>query len=114
MKFSFKVKWRDIDYNIGNHFNGTIFTAPLTGLYSFHASAEQYSSHNTSIFVYINGSPKTQQESKNGSYRNVTIQTTLKIDKEDKVEIRFKGYLSGYNDGKKTFFEGRLISRMDK
>ena len=112
----FLVEWQTIDYNIGNYFNGTIFTAPLNGLYSFHATSEQLSSHSASIFLYINGSTKTRQDSRqnNDSYANVTIQTTLKIGKGDKVEIRFGGKLANSDVNNKTYFEGRLVSRINE
>ena len=112
----FLVEWRDIDYNIGNYFNGTIFTAPLTGLYSFHATSEQTNSNSASISLDINGTTKTRQESRqnNYSYGNVTIQTTLTVYKGDKVGIGFGGKHACSNVSYKTFFEGRLISRIDE
>ena len=44
----------------------------------------------------------------------MTIQTTLKIDEDDIVEIRLLGKYVYTNDGCKTYFEGRLISTLDE
>ena len=63
--------------NIGNYFDGTTFTAPDSGLYSFCASCticpNQWS------WTYINVNCKCK------------IQATLRLQKDDKVEVRFYG-----------------------
>ena len=113
----FIVEWKQIDYNIGNHFDGTIFAAPTTGLYTFHATSEQFNNTgDASIFVHVNGRPKLQSRNytKSNDFGFVTIQTTLKIAEDDKVEVRFNGKLSDANNTMKTHFEGRLISELNE
>ena len=44
----------------------------------------------------------------------VTIQATLKLDKNDKIHVRFEYELFDTNDKRSTVFEGRLIARLDE
>ena len=120
--FLFQVEWNYIDYNIGNYFDGTIFTAPTDGLYSFYATARCCHRENWSIiYLFVNG-----DEYNFSSYYTiansdnvqrgvpVTIQTTLKLEKSDKVEVRLEGGLSTTLSIYCIYFEGRLISRIDE
>ena len=112
----FLVEWRTIDYNIGNYFDGTTFTAPKTGLYSFNATAIQYQS-NSRIELYANNALKMSMidnPGTGGSYGNMVIQTTLKLAKDEKVEIRFSGKLLGAVDSELTCYEGRFISPIEE
>ena len=112
----FLVKWRNIEYNIGNHFNGTIFTAPVAGLYSFFAMAKHRGATYTRIRLYVNGNSKivSTNETKNDDIQSLPLQSTLKLGKNDTVEMRVHGTLYDAGLGNATYFEGRLISRIDE
>ena len=112
----FLVKWRNIEYNIGNHFNGTIFTAPVAGLYSFFAMAKHRAATYTRIRLYVNGNSKivSTNETKNDDIQSLPLQSTLKLEKGQTVELRFGGTLYQASYGDRTYFEGRLISRIDE
>ena len=108
----FLVPWQQIDYNFGNHFDGTIFTAPKTGLYTFFAQcASQAANHNSKASFYVNGAEKNYSYLQTtDQYRiDCTLQATLKLAKNDKVEVRLSGRLFSGSD-KTCYFEGRLIS----
>ena len=114
------VEWRDIDYNIGNHFDGTVFTAPRTGLYTFSAQF-RIEVHDDSTYAQlrVNGSLKAHSGSDNPTGRGsipLPIQTTLKLAKDDKIEIRISGKMNICNTicSEVTYFEGRLIARIDE
>ena len=113
----FLVQWNQIDYNIGSHFDGKIFTAPITGLYTFFTTAEHSGGSGVAtVFVYLNGLQKFYRRSNStaGAWGNVSIQTTLKVAQGDKVEVRFNGRLAGAQDANKTQFEGRLLSNLSE
>ena len=108
----FLVPWQKIDYNIGNYFDGTIFTAPKTGLYTFFAKFLcQAANHQSYGSFYVNGTQKiySQWAVTDHGRINCILHATLKLTKDDKVEVRLSGKLfSGSNDT--CYFEGRLIS----
>ena len=110
------VQWNQIDYNVGNFFDGTFFTAPECGLYSFYASVEQSMTLNTGtamIYIFVDGIEKVLTRRKYDNYGSITIQSTLKLAEDAKVEIRFSGQLDFSNDARTTYFEGKFISSMD-
>ena len=45
---------------------------------------------------------------------SLPIQTTLKLNKGDKIEVRLTGTMTEINNASRTFFEGRLISKIDE
>ena len=114
----FLVEWKTIDYNIGSHFDGKIFTAPKTGLYSFNVMAlQQDSSDQSRIYLNINNTPKITALERQGtasSHGNMAIQATLKVSKDDKVDISFHGKLDRAYEPRWTYFEGRLISPIEE
>ena len=112
------MKWANVDYNLGNTFDGTYFTVPENGLYSFYACCSPASSSHGYIFLHLNDNSHTavytveSDSTKIG--KSVNIQTTLKLVKNDKVDVRFDGDLVHRTDTKVTYFEGRLIARTDE
>ena len=44
---------------------------------------------------------------------HVSVSVTLKLQQNDKVKAKFTGYLNNLNDPKTTYFEGRLISKLE-
>ena len=110
------VQWRNIYYNIGNHFDGTRFTAPKAGLYSFYAIARRWDKNSsTVIYLYVNGSRRISSGSRtaDNDWFSLTIQTTLRLNRGDKVEVRLFGNFNNTTSEKFTFFEGRYIPRID-
>ena len=67
------------------------------------------------IYIYVDGIQKalTKSRTKNENYGSITIQSTLKLAEDAKVEIRFEGQIDSSNDALRTYFEGRFISSMD-
>ena len=113
----FLVEWRYVNYNIGNYFDGKVFTAPKTGLYSFYATAERlYEQGIAAISVYVNGSNTAISKNclNNDNWGSITVQTTLKIDEDDNVDIRLLGKFASTHDIVRTYFEGRLISILNE
>ena len=110
------VQWRDIEYNIGNNFDGTKFTAPKGGLYTFHATARRQDKNSyTIIHFFVNGSSRGYSEAKtdDNDLFSLTIQTTLRLNRGDKVEVRLGGTFSFTNNGYFTCFEGRFVPKID-
>ena len=108
---AFSVAWQNIEYNIGNGFDGKVFVAPQSGLYSFSAMFEQYNNYVATIHIYLNG---VENVFVSNFFGCLTIQKTLKITKNDKVEVRLNGKVCNTNNIRSTFFEGRFISCIDE
>ena len=109
------VEWKRIDYNIGNHFDGTFFTAPKTGLYYFSATV-LLKNAGTWGYFFVNGQEKfvSGSSSQNGHIANLLIQTTLKLKTGDKVAVRYAGKLYNADYNTLAYFEGRFISKIDE
>ena len=112
------MEWKNVDYNLGNFFDGTYFTAPENGLYSFYACCEQGASSYGYISLYLNGNSRiyARTRTSNDDYggRFINIYTTMKLVKNDKVYVGFYGNLYATDHAPATFFEGRLIARLDE
>ena len=110
------VEWENVDYNLGNFFDGTYLTVPENGLYSFYACCLQNSSSYGQIYLYLNNDLHIYAEraESNNSLGFVNIDTTLKLAKNDKVDVRFHGTLYNTNCEETTYFEGRMIARLDE
>ena len=110
------VEWENIDYNLGNFFDGTYFTVPENGLYSFYACCLKKSSSFGQIYLYLNKNLHIYAERAESNNRDgfVNIDTTLKLVKNDKVQVTFWGNLYQTNDSRTTYFEGRMIARLDE
>ena len=109
------VTWANVDYNHGSFFDGTYFTVPANGLYCFNALCLQEASAEGQILLYINDNQHILAERKsNGNYGFVNIDTTLELVKNDKVDVRFLGQLDNLSDKETTYFEGRMIARLNE
>ena len=110
------MEWKYVDYNLGNFFDGTYFTVPENGLYSFNAFCGQNSSNYGGIRLHVNDNLHIYAERAESNNRLgfVNIDTTLKLVKNDKVDVRFSGTLGDTNDSMTTYFEGRMIARLDE
>jgi len=109
------VEWKTVDYNLGNYFDGTYFTVPENGLYSFYACCVQQSSCYGQINLYLNNNQHiyASRAESNNNLGFVNIDTTLKLVKNDKVHVRFNGNLCGTIWPEITYFEGRMVARLD-
>ena len=109
------VEWAIVDYNLGNYFDGTYFTVPENGLYYFKACCHQHSSNYGGIYLYLNDNSHIYAEraESNNNIGFVNIDTTLKLVKNDKVHVRFYGYLCDTHNAQTTYFEGRMVARLD-
>ena len=107
------VVWANVDYNLGNFFDGTYFTVPKNGLYSFLANFHQASSSRGQVFLYLNDEQKmwAARGESDGNMGFITLNTTLQLVKNDKVDIRLSAGVSNIQDPMTTTFEGRLIAR---
>ena len=110
------MEWANVDYNLGHYFDGIYFTVPENGLYYFKACCLQRSSNLGRIYLYLNNSLHIHayRQSSNNNYGFVNIDTTLKLVENDKVHVRFNGDLHNTHDGGSTYFEGRMIARLDE
>ena len=110
------MHWANADYNLGNYFDGTYFTVPENGLYYFKACCLQDSSNYGKIYLYLNDNSHifARRAESNNKYGFVNIDTTLKLVKNDKVHVRFYGDLYYTNGAQATYFEGRLIARLEE
>ena len=110
----FSVQWRKIEYNIGNSFDGTRFNAPKAGLYTFYATAQRHD-RNSKIHFYVNGSERilTSDARTGDDCFSQSIQTTLRLNSGDTVEVRLTGTFFNTHNGELTFFEGRYIPRIN-
>ena len=110
------MEWANVDYNLGNFFDGTYFTVPKNGLYSFLANFYHGpNASNGQIYLYLNGEKKiwAARGESNGKTGFYIFNTTLQLVETDKVDIRRNGDFSNLGNPMTTFFEGRLIARTD-
>ena len=109
------MEWKTVDYNLGNFFDGTCFTVPENGLYSFYVFCLQPSSCYGQIHLYLNNNLHIYAEraESNNQWGFVNIDTTLKLVKNDKVDVRFYGTLADTYYEKTNYFEGRMVARLD-
>ena len=109
------MEWKNVDYNLGNFFDGTYFTVPKNGLYSFLANCYQASSSYGRIDLNLNDELKiwAARGESNGKSGFLNFNTTLQLVKGDKVDIRLGCGVSNLKSTIATFFEGRLIARTD-
>ena len=109
------VEWKTTEYNYGGHFDGSYFTAPEDGIYSFYLTSAQASIGSGYAYIYVNSNEiaRSKRSSYNSYSGNVSVFATIKLQQNDKVKAQFKSYLYNLNDSKTTYFEGRLISKLE-
>ena len=123
------MDWRNIEYNHGNHFDGTTFVTPFKGLYSFLSTAVYKTSvtiNSSKVECFVNDiraysalSNSTDRANQSGSIAiasvgQVLMQTTLQLNAKDRVYIKLDGSFSNLNNRVLNYFEGRLISAIDE
>ena len=109
------MKWKTTEYNYGDHFDGSFFTVPEDGIYTFYLTARQTSSTSGYAYIYVNeneiaNSVRSDNHSSNG---HVSVSITIRLQRDDKVKAKFSGTLYDTDEAKTTFFEGRLISKLE-
>ena len=112
------AKWLNIEYNVGNHFDGSIFTAPINGLYAFTACAghKSVSTGNVSLRIGEDHFVHSEQTCSEGNINasNIWLTATLDLQVGEKVSIALNGDLCDLDYSCSTFFEGRLVSKLDE
>ena len=122
MRFTL-VTWKKIEYTFDAYgssksFNGTVFTAPVPGIYSFYVTVRQESGDYG--YVYLNrhrndAKPTTiatgVRAEDAGRHGNIVVQATVLLTKNEFVYVKFEGRLYDLNEFNTTYFEGRLISK---
>ena len=70
-----------------NYFDGTHFTAPARGIYSFYVTVRQASSTTGHVYLYSNGeiASHSQRADYNGYAGSIVIQARLLLEKGYKV-----------------------------
>ena len=102
------------EYNYGGHFDGSFFTAPENGIYSFYLTSAQASSSSGYAYIYVNDNliAQSRRRGTNNYDGSVSVSVTVKLQQDDKVKAEFRHHLSDLNSAKTTYFEGRLISKL--
>ena len=108
------MKWKSTDYNYGDHFDGSFFTVPEDGIYTFYLTAKQYTkSYYGYAYIYVNENEIAQSLGATSNQNHVSISLTIKLQRDDKVKAKFTGNLYDLGEAKTTYFEGRLISKIE-
>ena len=109
------MKWITTEYNYGDHFDGSFFTVPEDGIYTFYLTAQQTSSFHGYAYIYVNENEiaYSDRHDKYGYWGHVSVSVTIKLQRDDKVKAKFSGTLSFLTKAKTTYFEGRLISKLE-
>ena len=113
--------WDRIIYNYGKQFDGTTFTAPFNGIYSFTSTAYNESSKIAFLRCYVNeekiataGQCATNPCHKDGiNGGSMVMQTTLALNKKDEVTMKLRGSFNSLQVSHATYFEGRLVSILE-
>ena len=121
----FTASWENIDYNYGSHFDGSIFTAPVKGLYSFFATIvnpANSSIYTSSIYpqfkCYMNNNEIAESivAERPGDVKHVILHTVLQLNKNDKVQLHamckrsFQGRtIEDDANMMQSYYEGRLV-----
>ena len=114
----------NIEYNHGNHFDGSIFIAPVKGLYSILATAQNRAYSFGYIRCYVNNKEVAYAlrhcaydcayDSGGTRTGNILLQSTLQLNKNDKMFINLDGSFYALSDKTSTFFECRLVSVIEE
>ena len=111
------ITWTSTYLNTGNHFNGSSFTAPVSGLYFFCIDWLTFlNTSATDVSIYLNGSPKkhSRMDSLNSSsnHRSASCTSIISLSAGDYVDARLGTYSANplYGDPNAwTRFSGYLI-----
>ena len=105
-------------YSYPKSFNGTVFTAPVPGIYSFYVTVQQSSGDYGHLYlnrqrkdegpITIAHGLRAEDQELDG---NIVVQATVLLTKNEVVYVKFEGELHNVNEFNTTYFEGRLISK---
>ena len=87
------MKWKCLDYNHGNHFDGSYFVAPVKGRYLFFVKTWHQSNHTSYIHLNVNDLDYDEASAmRRGStkFGEIVLQATFELNKNDKVRIQPK------------------------
>ena len=112
-----KIAWVNIQYNYGDFFDGTTFTAPIKGLYSFYATFCDFFDNNGYLYLDLNDQLAVTSNCRNAQVieteASMCITATLELEKDDKVAVSVLGPSYNIQDPTATYFEGRLLRKFD-
>jgi len=109
------VSWKNIHYNYDGHFDGSIFTAPVRGIYSFLATTHVKEQHTgfVGLVCYVNNNYLADSTAiqRPENERINTLQAVVQLNKNDKVKLEGKMFLTMYrnNVAYQSYYEGRLV-----
>ena len=109
------VQWVTTEYNYGGHFDGSFFTVPEDGIYTFHLTVAQThpSSNHGGAHIYVNENEIAYSRRTGEHEHDCSVSVTIKLQRDDKVMAAFSEYLFAPAEPKTTYFEGRLISKLE-
>ena len=78
-------------------------------------TARQSSSYSGIAYIYVNENEiaNSFRSESNGYGGHVSVSVTIKLQRDDKVKAKFTGNLYDLGEAKTTYFEGRLISKIE-
>ena len=120
LKMLLLVNWEHMEYNYGDCFDGSVFTAPVDGIYTFNATAFHDSdSCDGKITIKENYEDaaifsRFVPTEDNIPGASLTVQASLELDKNATVTIELYGEFKYLNDYSLTYFEGRLLASHSK
>ena len=85
------MKWKCLDYNHGNHFDGSYFVAPVKGKYFFFVKTWHQSNQTSWIYLNVNDSDYDEASAmRKGSnkFGEIVLQATFELEKNDKVRVQ--------------------------
>ena len=78
-----------------------------------HAAQKSSGDGYADIYVNENHIAYSSRRESSGYSGFVSLSVTIKLQRDDKVKAKFTNYLYNLNESKTTFFEGRLISKLE-
>ena len=64
-------------------------------------------------YIYVNENEIALSQIAAKYNDHLSVSVTIKLQRDDKVKAKFRHSLNDLNDSKTTFFEGRLISKLE-
>ena len=118
-----KIEYMIDTYNSSKSFNGTVFTAPVSGIYSFYVTVQHESEEYGHVYLNLNRQDDVIDDyitiahgvraGDSDRAADITVQATNFLTKNDFVFVHLQGTFNDLTDFSTTYFEGRLISKID-